>query len=360
MKTIKLAVFSLLIAPVLAFAQADASSAGLRPDSPFYFFDRIGEAIQRVLTFNPEAKAKLEISFAGERIAEIKIVLESKGVDAKGLKVAESRLADNLSRAAAIVEKEKNRGRDVSALAKELTDDFDAHKSILEDAFESEKESLESKIEELKDKIKEAQKAGDSALVQLLSGNLTGLKAQKESLSSRLEEQKNELEERKEFIEKEMGAKEEAAKKIAEAEKKMAEIVNENRKKGIDIPADIVAKFNSAIAKAKVAFDAGNYEEARNLAKEAKKIAAIGSELSEKKKEEMEMEEGKELLGEDAFKAREIQFEMDKKLMESNMEMEKKAMEETKHEDEKAMEELKKQMEQTMEELKKEQEKIEY
>ncbi len=360
MKTIKLAVFSLLIAPVLAFAQAEAPSAGLTPESPFYFLDRIGEAIQRVFTFNPEAKAKLEISLAGERISEIKIILESKGVEAKGLAVAESRLADNLSRAANIVDKEKNKGRDVSALAKTLTDDFEVHKAILEGTFEQEKNELEAKIEEIKNKIKEARKSGDTTLIQSLSESLAELKAQKDALESKKNEEEKKLEEKKEEIEKEMNAKDEAAKKIAEAEKKMTEILNENMKKGIDVPANIAAKFNEAIAKAKAAYDAGNYAEAREFAKEAKKIAAIGSELAEQMKEERESEEDAAELGEDAKKIRELQLEIDKKLMEESMEMEKKSTEETKQADEKAAEELKKEMERTMEELKKQEESLRY
>lgn len=360
MKTIKLSVFSLLIAPILAFAQVDTPSAGLTPDSPFYFFDRIGEAIERVFTFNPGAKARLEISFAAERISEIKVILESKGIEAKGIDVAKSRLADNLSRAALIVNKEKNKGKDVSALAKELTDDFDASKSILENTFKAEKESLEAKIDELKGKIKEAVKAGDSALVESLSANLGELRTQKELLGNKIDEQEKDIEEHKDLLEKEMEAKEEAAKKIAEAEKKMSEILNGNMKKGIDVPADIVAKFDMAISKAKAAYDAGNYDEARSLAKDAKKIAAIGSELAEKMKEDRESDEDEDLLGDDANKAREHQLEMDKKLMESSMEQKKESMEEAKHQDEKAAEDLKKQLEETMETLKKEQEKLGY
>ena len=354
MKTIKLGVIFLLVLPILAFAQVDTPSAGLTPDSPFYFFDRISEAIERVFTFNPEAKAKLEISFAGERISEIKIILETEGVDAKGFDRAESILLDNLSRAANIINKEKGKGKDISALAKELTDDFDAHKSILQNAFKSEKESLEAKIDELKVKIKEAVKAGDSALVELF--NLKGLRIQKELFSDKLKYHEEEIEEYEDLIEEEMNAKEEALKKIAEAEKKMSEIVNENMKKGINVPVDIVAKFNTAISKAKVAYDAGNYDEAKNLAKDAKKIAAIGHELAEKMKEERESDEDEDILGDDASKAREHQLETDKKLIELRIEGKKESMEEAKHEDEKAMEELKKQMEQTMEELKQKQE----
>ena len=68
----------LLLTPFSALAQTTLPGAGLTPESSFYFFDRIGEALQEFFTFNPEAKARLQITFAAERVAEIKIILETK------------------------------------------------------------------------------------------------------------------------------------------------------------------------------------------------------------------------------------------------------------------------------------------
>lgn len=106
---IEIAIISLLIAPVLVFAQNGATlpNAGLTPESPFYFLDRIGEALRDFLTFNPEAKARLQVAYAGERVAEIKVILETKGVDAKGLEVAKTRLESNAAKAANIVKEER-------------------------------------------------------------------------------------------------------------------------------------------------------------------------------------------------------------------------------------------------------------
>ena len=129
MKYITYAVVSVLVVPFLVFAQTQSSalpSAGLTPASPLYFFDRLGEALQEFLTFNPEGKARLQITFAAERIAEIKVMLETKGVEAKGLDVAQSRLQASIAKAAGIVESEKSKGKNVSKLAKSLSDDFDA------------------------------------------------------------------------------------------------------------------------------------------------------------------------------------------------------------------------------------------
>ena len=62
--------------------------AGITPISSFYFFERIFETIQEFLTLNPEAKARLNVAFAAERVAEIQVMLQAEGVEAEGLDVA--------------------------------------------------------------------------------------------------------------------------------------------------------------------------------------------------------------------------------------------------------------------------------
>ena len=133
MKTIKSILISFLFIPVLALAHEPVAlpNAGLTPESAFYFVDKIGEALRDFFTFNPKSKAHLQIDFAAERIAEIKIILETKGVNAKGLGVAQSRLQANIAKAAGIVEGEKSKGKDVSELAKNISEDFDANKKNL-------------------------------------------------------------------------------------------------------------------------------------------------------------------------------------------------------------------------------------
>src|SRR3989344_3117546 len=184
MKTIKSIVISLLFIPVLAFAHEPVAlpNAGLTPESAFYFVDKIGEALREFFTFNPESKAHLQIDFAAERIAEIKIILETKGVNAKGLGVAESRLQANIARVAGIVESEKSKGKDVSELAKSISEDFDANKEALKQAFKAEERSLEAKEDGLKAKIREARRADDTAQVEALVKELGEIKAQKELL----------------------------------------------------------------------------------------------------------------------------------------------------------------------------------
>jgi hypothetical protein len=119
MNAIKPIFISLLFLPILVFAQNGAvlPNAGLTPESPFYFLDKFGEALREFFTFNPEGKARLQITFAAERIAEIKVVFETKRIEAKGIGVAQSRLQAHLANAATILDEQRTAGKDVSSLA---------------------------------------------------------------------------------------------------------------------------------------------------------------------------------------------------------------------------------------------------
>lgn len=303
-KTFIFSVFALIALSVLGggaiFAQNQAvlPNAGLTPESPFYFLDRFGEALKEFFTFNPEGKARLQITFAAERVAEIKIILETKGVEAKGLEVAQSRLQAHLANAATIVTEQKSRGKDVSALAKELDDEFESPKAALEQTFKEQERALGAQEKELKRKIFEARRAGDTVQVESLVQQLGQLKAQKEFLEFKEEEAEESLEREEERLEEEMEAKEEAEKAIREAEKERQEVLDEAAEEDIAVPVGVFGKFDGLLAEAKSAFSAGNYQEAKRLAKQAEKSLdaveeAIGD-LEEAKEKEEELKEEQE------------------------------------------------------------------
>ncbi len=298
---IKTAVISLLFIPFLVFAQNGATlpSAGLTPESPFYFIDKLGEALREFFTFSPEGKARLQIAFAAERVAEIKIVLETKGVDAKGLEVAEARLREHLGEAAEIVIKQKGKGKDVSALAKELNDDFAEPKSALADSFKSEKKALEAREDELEKQMKAAAKAGDTVKTEALAQELGQVKAQLELLELKEEELEDDLDEEEEKLEEEMSAQQKAEEAIREAEEEKAEMIEEAQEEGVELPANAFAEFDGLLAQAKGALQAGNFAEAKNLAKRAEKsLDQIEKTIEELEKKQEKKEEAEEAIKE--------------------------------------------------------------
>jgi len=310
MKIIKSILLSLLFIPALVFAQAQPlPNAGLTPESPFYFLDKLGETLQEFFTFNPESKARLQVAFVTERVAEVKIILETKGVEAKGLEVAKARLQKHLGDAAEIVIKQKGKGKDVSKLAKELNDKFEKPKSALADSFKVEKRALKAKEDELKIQLKAARQAGDIAKEEVLMKELDQIKAQKELLELKKEKIEDELEVEKEKIKEEMKAQHKAEKAIREAEEEKLELVDKAAEEGVELLANVFAKFDSLLTQAKNALQAGlsaedlaqedNFVEAKNFAKRAEKsLDQIEKTIKELDKKQEKKEEAGEAIKE--------------------------------------------------------------
>lgn len=306
----------LLLSSGVVFAQTNNGTAlpspGITPESRFYFLDKFGEFIREFFTINPEGKARLQIAFAAERVAEIKIILETKGVEARGIGVAQSRLLAHLADAAVIVSEQKAGGEDVRALAKELDDEFEGPKSALEEAFKAKKQTLKAEEDELKEKIREARRAGDTAQVEALMKQLGEVKAEKELLEQKEKEQEEALEREEKHLEEEMEAKAKAEKAIREAEEEKQEVVDEAVKEGLIVPAEAFEKFDRFLAQAKELFDRGNYQGAKQLAKQAEKTLDAVEEAINDLEEAKEKEE--ELKEEQEEKEREAKEEQDEDL----------------------------------------------
>jgi len=214
-----------------AFAQSTEvtlPSAGLTPASPFYFLDRFGENFRQFFTFNPEARAKLQIEFAGERIAEIKIMVEKKGINAKGLAMAESLLKANVAYAAEIVNEEKMSGKDVSLFAKTLNDEFDLRDKLLEQTFKDAKEQLKAQRKEIKTKLlAEARRVGDTTQIAILEAQLKDIDAQIDTLEQKKDQLEDSLQDEQKDIEEEMNEDDQKQEEAEQIEEQKAEDVEE-------------------------------------------------------------------------------------------------------------------------------------
>ncbi len=182
--------------------------AGITPASALYFLDRFGEFVQEIFAFSPEAKVKLQIKLAAERVAEVKAVLEAKGVDAKGLDVALARLEAHKAKAAEVLASMSDQERKAE-LAVDLDADFEEQEDILEQVFEAEEDALEQEYEkakaDLKAQINAAKAEGNLELAVRLESELARLKidfkAQEKALEEKHEAAEEVLEEEEEKIE---------------------------------------------------------------------------------------------------------------------------------------------------------------
>jgi len=150
------------------------------------------------LTFNTEAKAKLQAERALERIAEVKAMLAAQEVNPKGLNVALDKLQANIAKAAEIVQKEQQRGKDVSNLAKELDTNFEIRERLLKQTLNEKEDQIELAFKqqkfELKRQLLEAKLAGDAQKVGEIVLALDKLEQEKEAQEFLLDQQEEKFE----------------------------------------------------------------------------------------------------------------------------------------------------------------------
>jgi hypothetical protein len=99
------------------------------PDSPLFFIDKIKQEFRLLLAFTPEQKAKIHNAIAGERLAELQLMLAKSNV--AGIRTALQGISDNSKAASDDLANAKLTGRNIDLLAKEINDSIKAKQKTL-------------------------------------------------------------------------------------------------------------------------------------------------------------------------------------------------------------------------------------
>lgn len=210
------------------------------PGDGLYPVKELTENIRLATALNPENKASLQVALAAERVEEIKVMVETKGIDAQGLEVAQARLESHAAKAAEIVEQEKQKGKDVSKLAGEIVDNFHLQRKAARAVFENAKQEFFTKKKQLHEQLLTAIKAGDTALEEKIRSELIQIEVAKDEAEAKkdaiiivLEVEKDrlqdELEEKKRQEDEIRNVAEEADEERKEAEEKQRELEEKMR-----------------------------------------------------------------------------------------------------------------------------------
>ncbi|GMQ95116.1 MAG: hypothetical protein BMS9Abin13_226 [Patescibacteria group bacterium] len=279
-------------------------SAGLTPESTFYFLDRLGENLREFFTFNAASKAKLQIKFAGERISEISVMVEKEGAKTRGIEKAKILLLGNVAYAAEIIQKEKTTGKDVSQLAKEIDDAFDEQEKLLIQTFQDARRKLKEDRLALKRDLTGVDDLSIETQIRLLEDEVDDLEGMQDNLKDlfddeqeKIENELNDEDKEADELEEEEDERKEAEEAIQGALKEKQETIEEAEKEDVTLPVGALDEFNSLLFHAQSVFDAGNYKEVERLAEQAEdaleSVEDIIEELEEEN-EETEIEENKE------------------------------------------------------------------
>lgn len=92
------------------------------PNSPLFFLDKLKQEIRIALAFNLQDKAKVYNAIAGERLAELRFMLNKQ--DEKGIEIALRGVAENTKASADSLADAQFQGHDVEKLADSLNTDI--------------------------------------------------------------------------------------------------------------------------------------------------------------------------------------------------------------------------------------------
>jgi hypothetical protein len=288
--TSSLLVGVLLLTGVVSAQENEDSlpSAGLTPNSPFYFLDMLWEEMGEFFAFSAEAKVRVKAERAAERLAEIEVMVKEKGAPARGLAVARERLERHLSEAADVIEEESGEGKDVSALAREIVDNFHKQRVAALNAFSEALDDFLTKKDALLEELRVAVQAGNLEEAERIRQELANLEAQKDAAEQVKDETIAALEKEKERLHDELEngdrAEAEARDREVEAKELAEELQREAKERAQEAQErarerELEARERAAEAE----------EQARERAKEAEERA--GEPLREAREREKEARE---------------------------------------------------------------------
>lgn len=102
----------------------------LLPNSPFWGLDVGRDELRLFLTVNANDKVMLATRLAGERLAELKVLLTQP--NPRGIDIALEKLASHVAFAREILQSEKAKGKDVSLLAHDLNEALNEEQDFLD------------------------------------------------------------------------------------------------------------------------------------------------------------------------------------------------------------------------------------
>lgn len=131
------------------------SGAGfILPDSPLFFLDKMFQRIRLVLAFTPERKAKTHAQIAGERLAELRIMLARN--DSEAISMTLSNLTQEVSQMSTALSDAAAGGSDVSLLAKQFNETIKTQRKILGILKDQTDGALKLQLKTAREKLKEA------------------------------------------------------------------------------------------------------------------------------------------------------------------------------------------------------------
>lgn len=298
MKKILIACTMLLVMPLTSFAQTEASTSaqatatatvgatianpGLTPGDFLYFLDRWSEAWSLAFTVNKEKKAHKNLEYAKERVAEMNAVLKKAEGKLENIARAKENFDEHIARAADIAKKEKDKGKDVANLARELDDELDDVRDELKNVLKEHKDSASHAEEVIRAKL--ASLSPTDPQFKGLTQALESIMKEKDDAGEKEDDVDTDLEDEMKTFEELMG-KELAAQKHLERAMRLRDRIEQ------DFPGGLASSSVKLMRDAEAAMNRGDFESAKRMSEQAKEALEKVREISRDENDDMTIDE---------------------------------------------------------------------
>jgi len=132
------------------------------PDSPLFFLDRFKQSARLFFAFSPERRAKIRSDIAGERLAELRLMLKKN--NEKGIQTALDGVSENLQDASREVAQAQLSGRNVSELAKTINTSMKEKQATLDTLDEQAKGPMKARVRAIQEAIRHSKVTVEDSL----------------------------------------------------------------------------------------------------------------------------------------------------------------------------------------------------
>lgn len=187
-KSLLVSVFAMFLFVGIAQAQTEnvLPNAGMLPDNPFYFLERLSEGVGTFFTFGDKAKAERFFKQSEERLAEAQ-ALVNKDKTEKAEKIIEQ-YQEKMTNALERAKRAREKNEDVDDVLEHIAEATSRHQETLGDVYEK---TPEGAREAIKYALEMSLKGYDTALESIskekIEGVLNRVKMNVEEAKDRLE-----------------------------------------------------------------------------------------------------------------------------------------------------------------------------
>lgn len=145
----------------LSFPQISAGPGVITPDSPLYFLDKAYQSF-RIALASPEEKSKIRAAIAGERLAELRLMMAEN--DEKGISTALSEMTFEMDKAAESLNSAAGKTGNVEESAQEVNQKLKEQRFALKSLIQQARGELRLKLLAANAALKEAKVEVESKL----------------------------------------------------------------------------------------------------------------------------------------------------------------------------------------------------